>query len=261
MRIKPAFKYPGGKSRLLKYILPNIPPHKVYVEPFAGGGSVLLAKESCPKEVLNDINNNITSFYRYVKFHKEALLMELEMMPLSRTNFYDLRDAKPLTELQKVVWWYWVMLLSFGGQGRHYGRCAEGNRVAGYNREYHGKLINDLFERIKDVVIECIDYKHVCTFYDADETFFYLDPPYYNCSSTAYDSFNINQLSELANFIKTLKGKWLMSINDTPEVREIFSFAKFKEISIAYSISKSDNSKRKKYPELLVSNCFNQELI
>ena len=79
-RIKPAVTWLGGKSKLLKHILPLIPKHMCYVEPFAGGIAVFLAKPPSKIEVLNDLNGDPVTFYPRVKFHADSLLAELEFV-------------------------------------------------------------------------------------------------------------------------------------------------------------------------------------
>jgi site-specific DNA-adenine methylase len=76
--VKPCFAYPGGKTRLLDQILPLIPDHNRYIEPFAGGLAVLLAKPRAKVEVINDLDYEVANFYRYVRFHFDALVTELE---------------------------------------------------------------------------------------------------------------------------------------------------------------------------------------
>ena len=75
--MNPIFSYSGGKRRLLKYILPVIPAHETYIEPFAGGLAVFLAKERCKVEVINDLNHEVGNFYLYVREHYESLCREI----------------------------------------------------------------------------------------------------------------------------------------------------------------------------------------
>lgn len=75
--LKPCFPYPGGKTKLLKQILPRIPDHSTYIEPFAGGLAVLLSKPRAKVEVVNDLNTDLITFYRYVQHHFPALKAEL----------------------------------------------------------------------------------------------------------------------------------------------------------------------------------------
>ena len=72
--IKPAIRWAGGKRLLAKYILPHVLPHECYVEPFSGGLAVMLAKPRSRMEVVNDIDGDLVTFYRCVRFHQEPLL-------------------------------------------------------------------------------------------------------------------------------------------------------------------------------------------
>ena len=80
-KVKPCFAYAGGKTKLLKHILPLIPEHKKYVESFAGGLAVLLSKERSKVEVVNDLSSDLANFYRVLRFHKEALILSLKKYP------------------------------------------------------------------------------------------------------------------------------------------------------------------------------------
>lgn len=88
---------------MLKYILPVIPAHDTYIEPFAGGLAVFLAKERVKVEVINDLNDEVSGFYLYVREHLDSLLSEMEWYLHSVEIFNRLQENKGLTELQKVA--------------------------------------------------------------------------------------------------------------------------------------------------------------
>ena len=112
---KPVLRWPGGKRRHLKTILPLIKPHECYVEPFAGGLAVLLAKPRSPVEIVNDSNWNIVALYRCAQFHLEALLREMEWQVAARVNFREFRENRGLTDLQRAARFLVGNLTSFGG--------------------------------------------------------------------------------------------------------------------------------------------------
>jgi DNA adenine methylase len=92
-RLTPLFPHPGGKTRLLRHILPHVPPHRQYVEPFCGALAVFLAKEPVPVEVINDADGDMMACYRYATHHPDALIAELARWPgASRENFALLRQ-------------------------------------------------------------------------------------------------------------------------------------------------------------------------
>ena len=113
--MRPALSWPGGKTRLLKWILPHIPKHVCYCEPFAGGLAVLLAKPRSQMEVVNDINGDLVTFYRCVRFHQDPLLVELEFVLNSRQEFHDFRNQPGLTDIQRSARWFFRNKNCFGG--------------------------------------------------------------------------------------------------------------------------------------------------
>lgn len=85
--VRPAFPYYGGKGRMAPVIAALIPPHRLYVEPFAGSAAVLLAKPPSKHEVLNDADGNVVAFYRAMREHPEELRHALTMTPYARDEY------------------------------------------------------------------------------------------------------------------------------------------------------------------------------
>ena len=117
-RARPVIAWPGGKTRMLKHLLPLIPPHTLYCEVFGGGLALLLAKSQSEVEVINDINGDLVSFYRTCKYHLDPLLDELDLVTNSRQDFQDYLAQPGLTEIQRAARWFIRNKLSFGGMGR-----------------------------------------------------------------------------------------------------------------------------------------------
>ena len=74
--MKPVIPWPGGKRRLLKRLLSDIPSHTTYAEVFAGGAALLLAKAPSKAEVLNDLNSELVRLYRCVQHHLDELVRQ-----------------------------------------------------------------------------------------------------------------------------------------------------------------------------------------
>ncbi|MEO7933252.1 MAG: DNA adenine methylase [Chthoniobacterales bacterium] len=216
-RILPVLRWPGGKSRHLKTLLPMILPHETYVEVFAGGLAVLLAKEKSSREVINDTNEDLVCFYRNARFHLPALLDELDGLN-ARAEFDRARDSLPATEIQRAARWFLLNAMSWGGKGENFGLGS-----AAVSRQ--GKLdrIKALSARLDRVVVEKLDYRKCLKAYDRVNTFFFIDPPYLNCDPGAYEGWNVEQMQELAAAILKLKGQWVLTVDDSPENREIFT--------------------------------------
>ncbi len=244
------FPYTGGKNKLLSRLLPHVPAHTVYVEPFAGGLALLRAKPRVACEVVNDVSKDLVTFYRYVRYHRAALLRELSTFVHSRADFDDLKSSVPQTDLQRAVRWYFLQVASFGGKGQAFGRSR--TDFHGFDARRHLRLITQLEQRLQGVTIECGDWQGIVDFYDSPTAFMFFDPPYLGCAKTAYEANNEFDLQRLRNRVVKLKGKWMLTINDSPQTREIFAGLPFEELAIRYSLGNRMVKQAKVSGELLV---------
>jgi DNA adenine methylase len=209
---------------LLARILPLIQKHECYVEPFAGGLAVLLAKPRSKIEVLNDLDGDLVTFYRCVRFHPDPLLTELEFVLNSRQEFQDFGRQPGLTDIQRAARWFFRNrncfrggnLGTFGISPTSSGTGASGSRAARLD------AIRQLSVRLDRTTIENLDWERCITFYDRPTTFFFLDPPYTHCSSTLYSPWTIADVHRLRERLGSLKGKWMVTLNDHSEIRPIF---------------------------------------
>ncbi len=249
--------YLGGKSRLSKQIISKIPPHTCYVEPFCGAAWVFFRKPESKVEILNDINSNLTNLYKVVRSHTEEFLRCCEWLPISRELYSDFRAEKAsvrtLTDIERAVRYYYLMCGGFAGKQDSV-FVAGTSRKPKFNNEFVRKRIREANERLSNVIIENLPYADILKRYDREYTFFYIDPPYYNCENDyGKDVFSKADFNALADILSTLKGKFILSLNDVPEVREIFKAFKFEEVTVPYSVC-NISDKRTNAPELLISN-------
>jgi DNA adenine methylase len=249
---RPAFPRPGGKTRFLRHILPLIPEHRIYVEPFAGALAVLLAKPRCKVEVVNDMDCDLVTFYRYVRLHKDALLTELGGTTRlnSRADFADLLASKATTDLQRAVRWYLLCVCSYGAQNDTWGRSM--TSYHGWSPERHTALINQLAERLERVFVEQGDWEKVVTAFDADDAFIFFDPPYVAAGKTAYDPFSVEEMTRLRKRLGKLKAKWMLTCDDSPQCREIFSGLPAQKIAVKYALANKPKTKTRTFGELLI---------
>lgn len=128
--------------------------------------------------------------------------------------------------------------------------CVSVEDRSNYNPEKLPELIARTHERLLHVQLECLPYQDVIRKYDRPTAFFYLDPPYFN---KPYYKFNLAEADyvELATQLSSIKGKFLLSLNDTPEIRRIFSRFYISTVDLVYTARKNPG---KKYTELLISN-------
>lgn len=247
---KPAVVWPGGKTRLLKIILPLIGKHTCYVEPFAGELAVLLAKPRSRFEVLNDINEDLVNFYRCVRFHADVLLTELEFVLNSRREFKDFADQPGLTDIQRASRWFFRNRNCFRGANLGtFGASPVGGASSG-SRTARMEAIRQLNVRLERVTVENLDWQKCLDLYDRVETFFFCDPPYTASQSGAYSAWTLADVQRFRECLDRLKGKWLVTLNDAPPIRAIFSDCKITAVSRAKGISQV---REKIYRELVIA--------
>jgi DNA adenine methylase len=215
---RPVIRWPGGKQRLLKFLLPLIPEHTLYCEVFGGGLALLLAKRPSPVEVLNDIHRDLVSFYRCVKYHREALLDELDLVLNSRRDFEDYGGQPGLTEIQRAARWFIRNRLSFGGQGMNFAICRASPMASRTQRLI---AIMSLNRRLDRVIIEERPWEKILTAYDSPESFFFVDPPYLADGGAAYSGWSEHELERFCTALRGLRGKWLFTFQDCREVRTL----------------------------------------
>lgn len=255
--IEPVAAYIGGKRRLARHIVERIEaiPHDCYAEPFVGMGGVFLRRSRAPKsEVINDASKDVATFFRILQRHYPQFMDTLRFQITSRAAFERLTHTDPdtLTDLERAARFLYLQRLAFGGKvtGRTFG--VDVARSARFNLNTLGSRLEDLHERLAGVVIESLDFEAFLRRYDRPETLFYLDPPYYG-SEDYYgrDLFGRQDFGRLADVLRGLRGRWLLSINDCPEIREVFAGCAMEEQATTYSVRRGEATPAR---ELLIGN-------
>ncbi|GAB0057454.1 hypothetical protein SIID45300_01782 [Candidatus Magnetaquicoccaceae bacterium FCR-1] len=245
----------GGKYLLSKTIVSQIPAHRCYVEPFAGAAWVLFRKPPSASEVLNDINGDVINLYRVVQHHWASFADALRWSLSSREEFIRLLDtpASSLTDIQRAARFYYLHKLSFGGRmtgRRTFGTSA--TEPARLNPLAIRREISLAHTRLARVTIENLPYIDLIPRYDRPETFFYIDPPYWNCENYyGKGIFSRADFTTLAELLAGLRGRFTLSLNDVPEVRQIFERFRIDPVTTRYSCLASQNIPAK---EVLIRN-------
>lgn len=253
--INPIAPYLGGKRLLAKTIVPIIEqiPHSIYAEPFLGMGGVFFRRTQKPKcEAINDINSEIINMFRMVEKFPDYLADMLKFKICSRAEFKRMLATPPLllTELERAVRYLYIQKNAFGGKtfSQVFGVALERTR---FDSERIIPQIHMLHKRLAGVYIECLPYQEFIARYDRPDTLFYLDPPYWNCENDyGKGIFSKADFDELARLLKGIKGKFILSINDVPEIRQIFTGFHIKEVQTTYTTGTQSG---KAAAELLVS--------
>ena len=251
----------GGKKALRDEILARFPRnYKRYIEVFGGAGWVLFHKPPGNDfEVFNDFNGNLVNLYRCVREQPEALRNELRYMLNSRLDFEYMKgmlhSQAVLPDVRRAAYYYALIRYSYAA-----GTSTFGSQPHAMWNNF--PLIESAAGRLQKVVIENKDCVKLIRQYDRPESFFYCDPPYYNADQH-YEAVSSDGFDHagLADALLGIKGKFLLSYNDCPEIRALYD----RPGIVVEGISRLSNIAQryengKQYPELLISNYDTTEL-
>jgi len=241
--IKPAAPYIGGKRNLARRLVDRIEtvPHRTYAEAFVGMGGVFFRRrQRPPAEVVNDLAGDVWTFYRVLQEHYGYFRSELQFRLTSRAEFERLVavDPETLTDIQRAARFLYLQRTAFGGKvdGRNFG--VSPGRPGRFDTAKLGPMLEDIHERMSGVTIERLPWASFLARYDAPETLFYLDPPYYGCESDyGPGMFSREDFTQMAAILAGLKGKFILSLNDRPEVREIFAGFQIDNVDTHYGLA------------------------
>ena len=250
----PLVPWVGGKRRLAPHILPLLPAHTCYVEPFAGAAGLFFCKPPSKVEVLNDVNGDLVCLYRVVQHHLDEFMRQFRWSLTSRQMYAWLRETKPdtLTDIQRAARFFYLQKLAFGGKvdGQTFGTSTTAPMRLNLLR-----LEEDLSAahlRLHQVNIENLDWHACITRYDREHTLFFCDPPYYATEGYGVE-FGLEQYDRMAELLRTMKGKAAVTVNDIPAMRQAFKGLTMKSLAIRYTLGKS-GAGRQERGELLVMN-------
>ena len=224
-----------------------------YVEVFGGGGWVLFHKPPGKFEVYNDFNPNLANLYRCVREHPKELCEELRYTLNSRLDFEYIRTVlhskAEIPDIRRAAWFYQIIRESYAS-----GLDSFGAQPHSMWRNF--PLIDAASARLQNVVIENKDFAKLIKQYDRPNTLFYLDPPYFETEDYYEDvGFTEADHVRLRDALMGIQGKFLLSYNDCPRIRELYSQPGiFIEATTRLSNIAQRYDAGKQYPELLISN-------
>jgi DNA adenine methylase len=264
--IKSPLRYPGGKSRAIQQMKTLLPKEfEEYREPFVGGGSFFIyLRQAYPKLRIwiNDLNPEVYFFWKYAQIDSEKLAKEVLKVKTERGNgqelFNELVNIKgeTLTEFERAVRFFVLNRITFSGvvESGGYSQLAFVGRFTESSIERVAKL-GKLLEGIK---ITFLDYREVLSSGEK-EVFTFLDPPYFKATKSKlygkngilHTEFNHNEFT-LA--LKKCNHSWLITYDDSPEIRKNFEFATIYEWELQYGMNNYKQGKADKGSELFISN-------
>lgn len=240
---RPIAPYIGGKRALARILIERIEavPQNLYAEPFVGMGGVFFRRTKRPrKEVINDISTDVVNLFRLLQRHYQQLLDVLKWQICSRAEFDRLASLDPerLTDLERAARFLYVQRTSFGGKVWKPSFGVTRTAPARFDLTKLVPMLEEVHERLCGVDIERLPYRSFIARYDTPQTLFYLDPPYFGCEQDYGPGvFSEDDFGALADLLAGIKGRFIMSINDTTETRAIFSRFAREEVGLNYRIS------------------------
>lgn len=236
--VKPFLRWVGGKSRLLRSLLPFVPnTFRNYHEPFLGSGAMFFALRSRAQECfLSDLNTELVNLWQVVQKEPDAFLRHIQpyFKRQGEDEYYVVRDESPDHHLERAARFFYLNQTAWNGLWRE-------NRWGVFNvpwgaREFRGidpKFLNAVSQTLQDVNIGETDFREAANQTQPGD-FIYFDPPYLPISDTSkfagYNGkrFRKHDLEELADICKNLSTRgvhWMVSNRDNEHIRGIFSHA------------------------------------
>lgn len=257
------FKWVGGKSRLRKVIIDLLPRHTCYVELFAGAAWVLFGKPPSEVEVLNDLDQEVVTFFRVVKEKPAELIKSFEWELVSRAEFERLAALEPnqLSDVQRAHRFYYLIMAGWGGE-LNYPRFATSITDGGHGNRLIGALetlterLTPVYQRLRTVIIENLPWQACFARYDRPGTVMYVDPPYPgNGCNYAHNMREWADHEALAHTLSRAKCQWIVSSYDIPEIRELFKDYYIVAVQSSSGMKeKKDGNTRVTNHEVLITN-------
>jgi DNA adenine methylase len=234
MTIRSPVKWHGGKRYLAKRIIENFPPHRVYLEAFGGGGSVLLNKPPAEVETYNDLDRRITRLFRVLREQGDRFLEKARLIPYSQVEFEEAATYPPgATDLDMALCDFVRWRQSFGGKGESWSYTT-GRARGGMAGDVNGwwSAIDQLpavIDRIRRVQIICQSALVAIPRFDHPEGLIYCDPPYVhstrdeNTRAVYHNEMSDDDHRQLAELLHDCKAKVVLSGYPSALYDELYS--------------------------------------
>ena len=265
VKIKTPLRYPGGKSRAIKQIIPLIPKFNEFREPMVGGGSIFLTiKQLYPNKEfwINDLNKDLYLFWEQCKGNVNSLIREIynlkKKYPQGRELYnYLISLPDDIADLRRAARFFILNRITFSGlvDSGGYSEQAYKHRFT----ESSIKRVRELSNLLKGVKITNLDYEYVVNA-PGKNVFIFLDPPYFSTTKSRLYGKNGRLHVEFDHFrfakiMRKCKHKWLITYDDSPEIRDLFSpFAYIYEWELQYGMNNYKRKHAAKGKEIFISN-------
>jgi DNA adenine methylase len=262
-------RYPGGKAKALSFLSRFIPSFEEYREPFVGGASMFLfIRQHFPTVPcwINDVNKELFCFWKCAATRNDALVREVRRIKNTEhdgkalfrelTEEWHKNKQSEASEFDRAVRFFVLNRITFSGTVDS----------GGYSQKaFESRFTDSAIERLA-AVESLLDGVRITNFDYADvlhsatpQTFSFLDPPYWSATSSRlygkrgelHTGFDHTRFAET---MRNCGGKWLLTYDDSPQIRGSFAFASVLEWQLQYGMNNYKQEKAAKGKELLISN-------
>lgn len=199
---------------MLQHILPLIPKHNTYTEPFAGGLAVFWAKEPVESEVINDVDQEIVNFYEVLRLYPDSLQKLIDSTLHSRSQYEDaltIYHNPHLFNEVKRAWAFWILTAQgFASKIGTWGYDKHGKEPQRTTRKKSLDL-SPYTERLERVTIDNNDAVKIIAAHDSVSAFHYVDPPYIFSNQGHYNGYNLEHFERLLEVLSKVEGKFMLS--------------------------------------------------
>jgi DNA adenine methylase len=256
--MKTPLSYYGGKQQLVGIIGGRIPPHRLYCEPFLGGGAIFFTKEPSKVEIINDTNGELINFYEVLQRDYTALEKEVAISLHGRKQHHQaevIYQNPDMFDRVKRAWAVWMLANSSYGCMLHggYGYDRTGGTSKKLDNKRSGFTV-DYAARLQQVQIECCDTLRIIRSRDVPDAFFYLDPPYVGSDQGHYDGYTQEDFDNLLGFLETIQGTFLLSSFRNKSLEEFSKRNKWHTVEVRMTSPMTHGSTNKKKIEVLTAN-------
>lgn len=259
-KFKTPIAYYGGKQSMINDILPLIPEHDTYIEPFFGGGAIFWAKAPVKSEVINDANSHVINFFEVLKHDFFKLREAIEKTLHSRDTYkhaLTIYNLPHLFDRVQRAWAFWVVTnQGFATKIGTWGYDRKGampkkvtNKIEAFKEH--------LEDRMRYTTIDSDDAVKIIKTHDCDTAFVYVDPPYVGSNQGHYGGYTEGHFEELLLTLSSLKGRFLLSSYPSEILERFIQEYDWTSKAITKSLSAnkvSNGTKRGTKTEVLTAN-------
>lgn len=229
----PFLRYIGGKQAIAAELLHMIPPHQVYCEPFMGSGAFFFKKDKAESNLINDFNGDLVNLFIQIRDHRDEFLEWVWLTPFSEDihrrifKFYNSEHWLRIEPFKRACGYYYMLQLAYNESVGNLGNPSY--KISKGKQKWNKDICTELFccsEKLENVIITHRSYADLINYeaLNTDRTFWYFDPPYTMAGDKGYYKHNFlpSHHHEFLTHCKMLKGKFMISYDDHPLIREIF---------------------------------------